>query len=62
MNLITGFPYEAYPLKKRVFYYFVSTLEALSLLSLTTILKIIIFNINGLIDDKSSIFYLSDIS
>jgi hypothetical protein len=50
--VVSGLPEYIYPKKKRILYYVMSFIDSLPLLILTSVLKIIIFNLNGLIDDE----------
>ncbi|EAR92115.2 calcium-activated chloride channel protein (macronuclear) [Tetrahymena thermophila SB210] len=52
---------EYYPRSKRLYLYIISTLESLPLLVMAFLLKVIIFNLNGLIH-KNSMLYIESIA
>jgi len=58
MNYITGLVKNSYPTSSRIFYYMVSLFEAIPILIIAGLIKIVVFNINGLIRNESSIFYI----
>ncbi|KAL4479988.1 hypothetical protein ABPG74_020504 [Tetrahymena malaccensis] len=49
---------EYYPRSKRLYFYILSTIESLPLLVIAFLLKVVIFNLNGLIH-KNQIFYIN---
>lgn len=53
---------EVYPKSKRFYLYIISAFESLPLLLLAFFLKLIIFNLNGLIHSKDSIFYIEKVA
>ncbi|CAD8126535.1 unnamed protein product [Paramecium sonneborni] len=59
INYITGLVKNSYPTSSRIFYYMVSLFEAIPILIIAGLIKIIVFNINGLIRSETSIFYIS---
>ena len=61
-NLVTGFPEEYYPTRKRIIHYLISFIETLPILLVATALKIVIFNINGTIDNPKSIVYIEKLA
>ncbi|KRX05106.1 hypothetical protein PPERSA_06740 [Pseudocohnilembus persalinus] len=62
IDAVTGLPTQYYPKKKRIFFYFLSLLEAIPLLMITFFIKISMFNITGLINKENSILYIQFIA
>lgn len=58
LNLITGHLRLTYSKTNRYFYYMVSLIEALPILLFAGMIKIVVFNINGLIKNKNSWFFI----
>ncbi|KAM3130361.1 hypothetical protein pb186bvf_017564 [Paramecium bursaria] len=60
LNLSTGFVTLKFTTTQRLFYYMLSGFEAIPILFVAGLLKVIVFNINGFIRHEHSLFYMKD--